>query len=223
MPRLRMLSQTLLVCVNLFGSALAQAPSVARAPATADGEAMVQDDHLGQRVARLLLLGRPDVRDDLKLTPEQSTSAHRAIDDLYRRALASRNLKGDEALAARRAVDDAQERWIEGELTGEQRGRLDQIDLQWEGPPALISRPAIASALGLKSEQRAVLKEAVHRRLALRDQFGMRGSDDRALSHECLAVLDANQRALYLAMLGPPFIPSEFQARREPAPAAARR
>ena len=195
----------------------AQATAPAQAP---DGESMVSDDRLGRRVAPLLLLGRPDIRADLKLTTEQATSAHRAIADLYRRALATQGLAGAEALAARRSVDEAQRKWIEAELTGDQRARLDQLDLQWEGPAALVSRPAIASTLALQADQRAVLDAAVRRRDGLRQQYGPRAADDHTLTRQALTILNPEQRATWLAMLGVPFVPALAQA--QPAPPTRR-
>ena len=45
------------------------------APASGDDVPVLADDRLGTRTAPLLLLTRPDVQADLKLTPEQVASA----------------------------------------------------------------------------------------------------------------------------------------------------
>lgn len=177
------------------------------APATALGdEPPLPDSRLGVRTAPLLLLSRPDVRADLGLTSEQTLSAQRTITALYVQAS---NLKGkpdDEVLAARRAIDADQRRWLETQLTTEQQARLVQIDLQWEGPSALMTRPVVAETLGLSSAQRATLSAAIARRNHLRAQGQDRPQDERELAEQALAALAAEQRGRWRAMLGRPFV-----------------
>jgi hypothetical protein len=179
------------------------APVAASAPG-GEGQAL-PDSRLGVRTAPLLLLSRPDVRDDLGLSSEQTHSAERAITELYVRAMALRGQSDDSALAARRAIDEAQRRWLQTQLTPEQQARLAQIDLQWEGPSALMTRPVVAETLGLSNEQRQALSAAIARRNHLRAQGKGQPQDERQLAEQTLATLSAEQRQRWRAMLGRPF------------------
>lgn len=162
---------------------------------------------LGVRTAPILLLSRPDVRADLNLTPAQTASAERTMADLYVKAMALRGKTGPEVLAARRAIDETQERWLNTELSAEQRTRLVQIDLQWEGPSALVSRPVVSETLGLAAEQVAALRQAVEERNRKRVEHGHQASDERALAQRALMLLTAEQKERWKAMLGRPFVP----------------
>jgi len=160
---------------------------------------------LGVRTAPLLLLTRADVRADVGLTPEQSEAAERTLKQLQAKAAELRGKSGREVVSARRAIDEAQERWVETELKPEQRARLTQIDLQWEGPMALITRPMLADTLGLSSEQRTALANA------LTEQKSHKGeterADARALAQKALAVLTPEQRSRWKALLGRAYVP----------------
>jgi hypothetical protein len=153
----------------------------------------------------LLLLSRPDVRADLGLSSEQALSAQRTITDLYVQAAALRGKPDAEVVAARRAIDESQSRWLQTQLTAEQQVRLVQIDLQWEGPSALITRPVVAETLGLSAEQRASLSAAISRRNHLRTQGRDRPQDERQLAEQALSALSPEQRGRWRAMLGRPF------------------
>ena len=115
----------------------------------------------GVRVAPMLLLSRPDVRADLGLTADQVASASRVLDEIRSRARSIRG-QGDtpEVVARRREIDEIQWRWLAEGLSDEQRARLSQIDLQWEGATAL-TRPSVAERLGLSDSQSAALRRAV--------------------------------------------------------------
>src|SRR4051794_37060510 len=88
-------------------------------PAASGGEPPLPDSRLGVRTAPLLLLSRPDVRADLGLTSEQALSAERTITELYVQASTLKGKPDAEVLAARRAIDEAQRRWLENQLTAE--------------------------------------------------------------------------------------------------------
>lgn len=166
------------------------------------------DDRLGTRIAPLLLLSRADVQRDLELTPAQIESARRAIAELQGRAAALRGKTGESVLAARRAIDEAQIRWLERELPPSRRARLDQIDLQWQGPSAIVARPAIAEEIGLRPEQR----EAISRAVAVRDRRRAQGqgivASEENLAREVLQILDEDQRVRWRSLMGPPFRPT---------------
>src|SRR5258707_429902 len=110
----RLLSALLLV--TIIG------PSPARG-----GEVSLPDERLGVRTVPLLLVSRPDVRADLGLDQAQTDAARLAIDDLHRRAGALRGLPDDKVIAARRAIDEAEQRWIATHLSPKQTARLVQI------------------------------------------------------------------------------------------------
>jgi hypothetical protein len=165
----------------------------------------LSDDRLGVRTAPLLLLSRPDVRAELRLDAAQSAEADKALAELYEQALALKGHRGPDADNRKRAIDLAGEQWLESKLSETQRKRFSQIELQWEGPSALIHRPMISEALGLSAEQRARLSEAI----AVRDRQRDVGADlwecERRLFEQARALLTSEQRQRWRAMLGPPF------------------
>ncbi|RUL86214.1 hypothetical protein [Tautonia sociabilis] len=173
------------------------------------------DEALGSRITPILLLSRPDVRRELEMGPEQELAAKQAIDELYRRAAALRGQTGPEAVAARGAVDSAARSWIAEHLTETQRERLGQIDLQWEGPSALVDRAAIAASLNLSDEQRRQIAEAV-----ARPPSPGEGPIDRhrRRHREAALALTDEQRLRWLAMLGPPFEPDPVTIAGVPRP-----
>jgi hypothetical protein len=179
------------------------------------GPPPLPDYCLGMRIVPLLLLSRPDVRADVGLDEAQAADAERVMTELYLRAIALRGKKNDpEVLAARAAIDEAEERWLKSRLTDAQRKRLIEIDLQWEGPSALISRPIVADHVGLTPEQRASLTQAVadyHRRLPpavrIRSQMGDLLEGVNQLAQQARAQLTPEQRERWFAMLGRRFTP----------------
>lgn len=174
------------------------------APTAASGQ--VSDARLGMRTAPILLLTRPDVQADLALTPEQTAGVSQAIRSLYAQAEALRGKPNTpEVVAARRAIDQTQSEWIQTRLSVEQQSRLQQIDLQWEGPTALLTRPMVAEALELDPNQRRALADAVveHRRLAA--QGDPAPASVRQLAESTLSILSEEQEQRWKAMLGHPF------------------
>jgi hypothetical protein len=165
------------------------------------------DNRLGLRQAPLLLLSRPDVRAEVGLDPSQAADAERALTDLYLKADALKGKTGPEVLAGRRAIDEAQEEWLKTRLTEPQRKRLIEIDLQWEGPSALVSRPVVADHIGLTPDQRARLTQAI----AARNRQIAQGGDAREsmpqLTQQTLSLLTPEQRDRWFAMLGHHFTP----------------
>jgi hypothetical protein len=159
------------------------------------------DERLGVRTAPLLLLSRVDVRSDLALDDQQTADAMRAIADLHARAAALRGRPNSEVIEARKVVDEAQQAWIAANLTIAQRDRLVQIDLQWEGPSAVVSRPVVADTLALSAEQRAAIKKAIAEK-----------RDEKTLTLAVLALLSPVQRERWKAMLGRAFKP-QFASR----------
>lgn len=178
-------------------------PQVVRA-----GEWMLPDDRMGIRTAPLLLLSRPDVQADLRLDQTQILGAHAAINELTRRAVALRGKSGTSVIAERRAIDEAQLEWLGKNLTGNQLERLRQIELRWEGPSAILSRPTVAEYLKLSAEQRQSLARIITERNAARARTpaaGIRpGADDQAFQQRTQAVLSPVQQELWVRLLGTP-------------------
>jgi hypothetical protein len=177
------------------------------APALAFADSYyLSEQRLGMRTAPLLLLSRSDVRAALQLSPEQSEKALGAIEELYKKAESLRGKKDDPAVVEeRRALDSAQEEWLRANLTAAQFARLDEIDLQWEGPSALISRPTVTARLGLSSEQRTALTRAVQGRNRLRAGGNVRLEDERRLAQQALGILTVEQKSRWNQMLGKHF------------------
>lgn len=120
------------------------------------------DERFGVRTVPLLLLSRPDVRADLDLSPKQVRASEKAISRLREQAAALRDHPTDQAgLSARRAVDEAQYRWIEENLSAAQQARLREIDRQWEGPSILLTRSDVTERLGISSVQRRTIAAAI--------------------------------------------------------------
>ncbi len=182
------------------GPALAAEPVAQRISA-------LTDERFGIRTPPILLLSRPDVRADLGLTPKQTEDAQVEIANLYVRAAALKGQTGPSAVAARKQVDDAQRLWFEGHLSPEQLNRLVQVDLQWEGPSALLSRPMVSDALSLSAEQRVALKQAIAARDAARVRGSSRDAAEHALALQTLKILTADQKGHWRAMLGKRFVP----------------
>jgi hypothetical protein len=182
------------------------------------------EDRLGIRTAPILLLSRPEVRSDLRLSQSQAVDVERVITELYSKAAELKGGKGQEAVAARRIIDDAQQKWLSSNLTPEQIDRLAQIDLQWEGPPALLSRSNVRSILKLSDAQRTAIKAAIDRRNVERAAGKVRPGDEIALGKETLAILTPEQRDRWFRLLGRPcaFLTSSvIKTAGETAPGAA--
>src|SRR5262249_11908068 len=124
------------------------------------GQAPLPDSRFGTRTAPLLLLSRPDVRADLGLGPKQVEESDQAIGALYARAAALKGKTGPEVIKAREQIDAEEQHWLKKHLTEPQYARLHQIDLQWEGATALITRRAVASRLKLHASQVEALRHA---------------------------------------------------------------
>lgn len=183
--------------------------AAALAPIAAAGEGAweLPDAALGVRVAPILLLSRGDVQRELGIDPTTAAAVADAIVDFYGRAAALRGRSGPEAVAARRALDESVGRWVAEHLTAEQRGRLDQLDLQWEGAAALITRPTVAESLGLSTEQRGQIAEALGALPPSAGDHESRLAAHLAAHRAAVALLTDEQRTRWEAILGPVFEP----------------
>jgi hypothetical protein len=173
-------------------------------PVARAGEWSLPDDRLGIRTAPLLLLSRPDVQADLKLDRTQVLAAQNMINELTRRAVALRGKTGSGVIAERRAIDQTQLDWLGKNLTGNQLERLRQIELQWEGPGAMLSRPMVSDYLRLTSEQRQKLARIVSQRAATRAKVSFPPTDHQSLTLQVRSLLSPSQYALWTNLLGTP-------------------
>ncbi len=171
-------------------------------------KAQVPNSRLGYRTAPILLLTRSDVRAELQLNPKQVSEFRAVIAKLYERALALQGRTGPQAVADRRSIDESGQRWLAENLSEAQLARLDQIDLQWEGPSALVQRPSVAAALDLSDKQRSTLQRAIQRRQQRIEAGEDREPIEQELAETALTTLTPDQQARWKIMLGPPFQPS---------------
>ncbi len=168
---------------------------------------LVPNSRLGTRIAPLLLLRRPDVQSDVGLNPTQAAELDQISRNLYGRAMSLARRRDPEAEKARRSIDHEQQQWLKTRLTDEQKKRLVQIDLQWEGPTSVYSRATVAEALGLTTEQREVLKRVGDEFTRKRRENPSQPVKEGELTRQILAVLSEPQRELWKDMLGAPFVP----------------
>ena len=175
------------------------------APAFA-GSWALPDDSRGTRVAPMLLLTRADVREDLLFPPDQVGELEKAVDDLHKKAAALKGKTGAEAVGLRKAVDDGQKTWLEAHLTPDQVIRLYQIDLRWEGPVAIVTRPTVAEDLALSTEQKSAFNRAVHERNAHVEKTKDHVAADRRFAVRTTSILNESQKLRWEEMIGRPIL-----------------
>jgi hypothetical protein len=161
------------------------------------------------RTAPILLLSRSDIQKELSLSPELVVEARALAVVLQRKALALHGQTGSGLLVARRAIDDEQARWLNQKLSRPQLERLHQLDLQWEGPAALASRPIIADALDLTPEQRTAIAQAIADNVGLQKPDFQSRQVGAERSRRILEILSPQQRERWSVLQGIPF---EFEA-----------
>lgn len=171
------------------------------------------DDRIGVRTAPILLLTRDDVAADLKLSEEQRGKSWNMIDDLGRQAAQLKGRNDKDALVLRRKIDQAQLEWLSRELTPEQNARLNQIDLQWEGPAALVNRPQIAQTVHLTEAQKKKIREILAAEGTKSRPIELAGRAD--LIRKVFRELDETQQQTWRALIGPDFfvVPKTASAR----------
>jgi hypothetical protein len=162
------------------------------------------DDRLGIRLAPIVLLSRADVQADLKLSPVQISESRREAEVLYYKALGLRGKTEPGDLAARRAIDEEQNLWLKAHLAEPQLNRLDQIDLQWQGAAAMLSRPFVAEYLNLTPDQRDNLARCVKEGAERRARAAWTYADHVLLTRKAISILSEKQQSLWIHVLGPP-------------------
>lgn len=183
----------------------------------------------GPAGANVMLLGMPEVQQELAVTDDQ----RKQVDDLIRDSQAQMraafgdinfqelaNLTEEERMqrfdAARKKSDEANrnaDEKLHSILDANQRTRLNQLRLQREGVAA-FARPDVAKQLGLSVEQAAKIREIEE---SSRPQFGGPGGfggppdfarieeQRQKAQTEILAILTDRQRAKFATMKGKEF------------------
>ena len=185
-------------------------------PSATAGEPL--DDRLGVRTTLLFLLLRSDIQKDLALEPAQVVELNRFANALYRKALTLKGKNGPGVVAARRAIDEEESNWLRSHLRPEQHERLGQIDLQWEGASALLSRPVIAEYLGLTAEQQGQIARVYNDARKKRGGAGpWTYKEHLEITKKAIALLSEKQQHFWARVLGRP---CEFVIAAPAAPAA---
>ncbi len=165
------------------------------------------DNRIGRRVAPIFLLTRSDVQADLKLAPDQIAEANRLSTELHRRAQVLQGLTGERNVPAvkeaRRAIDDQQADWLSKSLSDHQLERLGQLDLQWEGAAAMISRPLVTEYLNLTPDQVQKVTEYVKESRQRQAPANWTAADHFNLTRRAIALLSDKQRDQWIHLLGP--------------------
>jgi hypothetical protein len=203
---------TTFALVPLIGLGILLSPALA-----GSGSWSLPDESRGSRVAPLFLLSRPEIREDLGLTADVSQQVDKEIEDLYAKAAAIRGKTGAEAIAQRKLVDESQKAWLESHLAPDQVDRLAQIDLRWEGPAAIATRPSIASTLALSDEQKAALSKAMLERNTHRDKAKDHHAAEQQFHQRVMSVLSEGQKQAWERMLGRPLVLKTAAAPHQPA------
>jgi hypothetical protein len=162
------------------------------------------DERLGIRTAPIFLLSRSDVQADLRMSPTQTAECQRDGAALYRKALGLKGKTGPAMAAARREIDEEMGQWLVDHLTPPQLDRLDQLDMQWEGPSAMLSRLFLTESLNLTADQRQKLSRCLAESHAQRARQLWTYDDHHRLNRQALGILTERQRHLWVRILGEP-------------------
>ena len=162
------------------------------------------DDRLGMRTVPIFLLTRSDVQADLRLDSQQIVECHRAARAFQRMASRLIGRKDPTVVAARGEIDEAMTQWLSKHLSPQQLGRLDQIDMQWEGAAAMLSRPFLNEGLNLAEEQKKKVRECISEGTAQRARGILTYNDHIKQTRSASAILDARQSELWVHVLGRP-------------------
>ncbi|MER3402832.1 MAG: hypothetical protein C4336_08670 [Armatimonadota bacterium] len=157
-----------------------------------------------------ILLARPDVQKELNLTAQQKAKIDEMQQAMRRAREELRSLPPDQR--RQRMAELRQKNDPTSVLTETQKKRLRELELQWQGPTALMD-PEIAQEVGLTQEQQAKIMGIVQefrRMRAPSKQGGSPGPQALEQAREetekkILEVLTPAQRQKWDQMLGKPF------------------
>lgn len=171
---------------------------------------------------RMMLLMREDVQKELNLSQTQKAKLEQMRQEMMQAMQQLRDLPPEQRREQRQAL---QQRYDPTSvLTDAQRKRLRELELQWQGPSALLD-PEIARQVGLTEEQQAKIRGIIQESFqAMRERFQPgqppEQSGDRMqeiqrareqTEKKILEVLTPAQRERWQQLLGKPF---EFQGGR---------
>jgi hypothetical protein len=162
------------------------------------------DDRLGIRTAPIFLLTRSDIQSDLKIDPKLAAACRHVATGIRHKASALKGAKFPAIVAARRSIDEEMSQWLITNLSPQQLERLEQVELQWEGPAAMLTHPFYAESLSLTREQRERLTGFLTEARAYRAQGRWTYDDHHELTRKALIVLSEQQRHLWVQILGEP-------------------
>ncbi len=162
------------------------------------------DDRLGVRSAPIFLLTRADIQKDLGVEAAQIAEIQREAAELDRKARALKGSKASGVVAARRVIDNESSQWLVVHLTPKQRERLAQIELQWEGPAALLSRPLLVEYLNLTPDQQEKVARCISDARAQRPPGPWDYDGHVALTRQAIALFSDKQKEQWINLLGPP-------------------
>jgi hypothetical protein len=171
-------------------------------------------ERLGTRPA-VMLLNRPQVQEDLKLTEEQVKQVKEVFQKVKKEIADLQDLEGPTRFDKMAAKFQEADRAAGRVLRPEQGKRLKQLGLQLQGVRALLT-PDVARELGLSDEQKRKIKEAQEEARKqggkLREDAASRTEARKQLAglmkantEKVQALLTDEQRAKWKEMLGEPF------------------
>jgi peroxiredoxin len=164
----------------------------------------------------LLLLRDPEVRGELKIDKQGTSTLDTLIAEVEYPLFLSREASAEDRASAFGSIDEKWRRVLETLLTAPQRARLDQLVFQARGSAALIS-PDIIARLGLSNHQVAQITKlraessatAPNKKpkLVRRDRppAASGGQQGSVGSEATLAVLSDRQRVTLAELSGKPF------------------
>ncbi len=165
------------------------------------------------------LLMRDDVQKELNLSEQQKTKLNQMQQEMRQAMQESRNLPPEQR---REQMQQLRQKYDPTSiLTDAQRKRLRELELQWQGPMALLD-PNIAREVGLTQEQQAKIRGIVQETFqSTRGQPGQPPQPGERIQElqkareqaekKILEVLTPAQREKWQQMTGKPF---EFQGGR---------
>ena len=168
-----------------------------------------------QGVIELVLLRFKAVRDDLKLTRPEARKISEFTEQQWKKEQEVEKI-ADEKERDRRfdEMTREDERFLQENLTPEQKKRLDQITLQVAGL-LWITRPEVAAALNLTDEQKqkvVELQKAARKEMeellyseTRRDRQAELRKHQEACKQRVLELLTDEQEAKYNELIGEPF------------------
>lgn len=159
-----------------------------------------------------MILMRSDVQRELNLTEQQKAKINEMQQAMRMAREELRNLPPDQR--RQRMQELRQKNDPKQVLTDAQKKRLHELELQWQGPIALMN-PEIAREVGLTEEQRSKIQGILTEQFqAMRGQFQQGDGQQNMqafqqareeVEKKILAVLTPAQREKWNQMLGKPF------------------